>query len=348
MKSSLSLILVLVLAIIFFSCASKTVAPPSAKLKALIIDGENNHGIWPKTTYMMRDYLEQTGLFEVDVDRTAYTWQGPHHNVDVSNRKIEFLLEEYPIADESPEAVTEPQPDPDYSPQFNEYDLVISNFGWKASEWPESTQKAFEEYMINGGGLVVVHAADNSWANWDAFNEMIGIGGWGGRTNGGDNYYIHYDRDELKKDTTAGGCGSHGAQMEFIIKNRAPEHPIMKGIPDEWLHTKDELYEKLCGPAKNITVLATAYSDEVGNSPPWNEEVKASGKHEPILMALNYGNGRIFHSTMGHMDYSMECVGFITTFQRGAEWAATGGVTQKLPEDFPTLKNKSIRKWTKQ
>ena len=49
-------------------------------LKALIIDGENNHGIWPKTTMMMKDYLEETGLFEVDIERTANIWLGPHYD----------------------------------------------------------------------------------------------------------------------------------------------------------------------------------------------------------------------------------------------------------------------------
>ena len=42
-------------------------------MKALIIDGQNNHGMWPKTTVMMKKYLEESGLFTVDVKRTAYT-----------------------------------------------------------------------------------------------------------------------------------------------------------------------------------------------------------------------------------------------------------------------------------
>jgi type 1 glutamine amidotransferase len=81
-------------------------------------------------------------------------------------------------------------------------------------------------------------------------------------------------------------------------------------------------------------VLATAYSD------PGNH---GTGRDEPILMVLNYGQGRIFHTTMGHDIPALSCVGFITTFQRGTEWAATGKVTQKIPPAFPTAGTVSYR-----
>jgi type 1 glutamine amidotransferase len=121
----------------------------------------------------------------------------------------------------------------------------------------------------------------------------------------------------------------------------------MKGLPAKWLHAKDELYERLCGPAENMTILATAYADEEMNAPPWNKNVKGTGMHEPVLFTIDYGKGRVFHTILGHMGYSMECVGFMTTFLRGAEWAATGRVTQQVPEDFPSADDISIRKWDK-
>jgi hypothetical protein len=40
---------------------------------------------------------------------------------------------------------------------------------------------------------------------------------------------------------------------------------------------------------------------------------------------------------------SQLCVGFITTLQRGAEWAASGKVTQKIPSDFPDVDEVSKR-----
>ncbi len=315
------------------------------KLKALIIDGESNHGIWPKTTIMIKDYLEQTGLFEVDIDRTHYLWVGPHFDPSIGLDTITELLDMYPVAGENGIAMAEPKPDPDYSPDFSAYDLVVSNFGWRASTWPEQTKADFEEYMENGGGLIIVHAANNSWGDWDAFNKMIGLGGWGGRNTESGPYVYYDDAGKLVRDPSDGPCGSHGPQHEYVMTTRAPDHPIMQGLPSEWLHTKDELYDRLRGPAENMTVLATAYSDKEKNGPPWNDQVNGTGRHEPLLMTIEYGAGRVFHTGLGHMDYSMECVGFITTLQRGAEWAATGKVTQEIPEDFPGKMATSSREW---
>jgi type 1 glutamine amidotransferase len=100
------------------------------------------------------------------------------------------------------------------------------------------------------------------------------------------------------------------------------------------MHAPDELYDTLRGPGKNMTILATAYSD------PKN---KGTGFDEPMLMVLTFGKGRIFHTTLGHDALALGCVGFMTTFQRGTEWAATGRVTQKVPATFPNANTVSYR-----
>ena len=222
---------------------------------------------------------------------------------------------------------------------------MVTNLGFDAALWPEDTRKAFEDYMKNGGGLMVVHAANNSWGNWDEYNKMIGLGAWGGRDTSSGPYVYYNDAGEVVRDNTDGVCGSHGIEYEFEITTRENEHPIMKGLPAKWLHTQDELYERMRGPFENATILATAYADVEKNAPPWDASVKGLGQHVPMLMTINYGKGRVFHTTLGHFDYSMECVGFITTLQRGAEWAATGKVTQEVPEDFPSTDKTVSRKW---
>lgn len=346
---NLNQILLFAIALNMSSCLSNKSSSElnNPKINALIIDGENNHGVWPMTTYMMKDYLESSGLFEVDVIRKKYVWQGPHsdHRHDEEWRKA--LLEEYAIPGLNKSVVvSEPKADSLFNPDFENYDVIISNLGWKATNWPEETKRNFEKYMSEGGGLVVIHAADNSFGDWPEYNKMIGIGGWGDRS-AEDGPYLYYDDEGREvKNPAEGICGSHGPQQDLLITNRTA-HPITDGLPSMWLHGSDELYDRLRGPAEHVSVLATAYSDVEGNAPPWDPNTKGSGRHEPVLMTIDYDAGRIFHSTIGHSYFSMESVGFITTFLRGAEWAATGQVTQEVPEDFPSDKEVQVRTWHK-
>ncbi|GEM_PF-1692031 len=272
------------------------------KIKALIVDGQNNHRNWPQTTIMMKQYLLDTNIFEVDVCTTA------------------------------PEGVDE-----NFEPEFDKYDVVISNYN--GAPWPQPTQEAFTRFVNNGGGLVPVHAADNAFPNWKQYNEMIGLGGWNGRNESSGPYVYYNQTGEVVRDSSQGQGGSHGAQHPFQVIVRNTQHPITIGLPSHWLHAKDELYDRLRGPAENMEVLATAYSapDKGG-----------SDRHEPMIMVLKYGQGRVCHLPMGHGNDSQECVGFITVFQRSCQWAATGKVTLEVPDDFPTADEVKSRPFDKE
>lgn len=210
-----------------------------------------------------------------------------------------------------------------FKPDFASYDVVVSNYN--GEPWPAATKSAFEAYVREGGGFVSVHAADNAFPEWKEYNRIIALGGWGGRDeNSGP--YVRFRNGEIIQDESAGRGGSHGARHEFPVVIREASHPITRGLPTKWMHAQDELYDRLRGPAEHLTVLATAYSDP---------STRGTGEHEPILMAIQYGKGRAFHTTLGHDVVAMQCAGFITTLQRGAEWAATGKVTQTVPGDFP-------------
>ncbi|MEM1061237.1 MAG: ThuA domain-containing protein [Planctomycetota bacterium] len=301
--------------------------PADAQLKALIIDGQNNHDVWPKSTVMMKQYLEDSGLFVVDIDRTRFTWRGERAQADWLPRAGVGPTEDLP----------KPKADPDFKPDFDGYDVVISNFGNSAAEWPEETKWAFVEYMQSGGGFVSVHAADNSFGRWDEYNRIIGLGGWGGRKAASGPYVYYDDAGELvRDDTTPGGAGAHGAQHEILVTVRDPSHPITRGLPSRWLTGKDECYAKLRGPAESMTVLATG-KDTTDRAP--------TDRHEPLLMTIEYGEGRTFHTTLGHGATAFESVGFIVTFLRGTEWAATGAVTQPIPADFPTASDATRREF---
>ncbi|MBS1858415.1 MAG: ThuA domain-containing protein [Acidobacteria bacterium] len=280
-----------------FAAGTLSAATP---IRTLIIDGQNNHD-WKKTTPVLKQILESTGLFQVDV-------------------------------------VTSPPKGGDFStfrPEFAKYRLVVGNYNEfpTGDKWPEDVKTAFERFIDNGGGFVSYHAADNAFPEWPAYNLMIGIGGWLGRDEKSGPYWYFKD-NKLVSDTTPGRAGNHGARTPFVVVTREPKHPIMRGLPEKWMHASDELYSRMRGPGKNMIVLATGWSDPAN---------RGTGHDEPMLMALTYGKGRIFHTTLGHDPAAMACVGFITTLQRGAEWAATGKVTMKVPKDFPAADKESVR-----
>jgi len=274
----------------------------SAPIPIMLLDGESAgpYHAWKLTTPVLKRELEETGLFQVDVV-TA------------------------PSSGNSSSALN------GFKPDFGKYQAVV--FNYDALDWPPGLKGSFERYMKNGGGLVIVHAADNAFPGWKEYNEMIGVGGWRSRTEAAGPYWFYKD-GKLMHDSSPGPAGSHGARLPFQVTAREPEHPIMKGLPKVWMHQGDELYATLRGPGENMTVLATAHSDPTNNG---------TGRDEPILMRLSYGKGRIFHTTMGHDVSALNCVGFSVTFQRGTEWAATGKVTQKVPPDFPSATAVSYR-----
>ncbi len=203
------------------------------------------------------------------------------------------------------------------------YELVVVNWGGEAPS--EEARRKFEQWVADGGGVVVVHSSIVPMADWKEWNKMTGLGAWDLRSEK-DGPWVYWEDGRVVYDYTPGWAGHHALQHPFTVTHRLPDHPILKGLPEEWEHVKDELYGKARGPAKNMVVLATAWDDPA---------VGGSGRHEPMLWTVDYGHGRVFVTAMGHagndpdMRYSMEDAGFQTTLLRGAEWAATGEVTQE-------------------
>lgn len=314
---------------------NKGAARGAEKLRVLIVDGNNPYHDWQVTTPLLKKILEKSGRFQVDVATLPIEQQPPGDAV-------------HELSLGSPGAEVGSPQTAGFRPRFTDYDVVLGNY--VGPRWPAETEAEFASYIAHGGGYVSVHAADNAFPAWPEYNRITGLGGWYGRDEKAGPYvYFSDDRTIVRskprwfwqprqtmhcaiegsevRDDAPGTGGHHGQQHEYQVRIRDRGHPITRGLPPLWMHTKDELYDSLRGPAENLHVLATAYSDP---------ETGGTGRHEPMLMTVRYGKGRVFHTVMGHADYSIQGVGFITTLLRGTEWAATGKVTIGVPDDFPT------------
>jgi glycosyltransferase len=274
------------------------------KIKTLIITGQNSH-IWEVSHIAIKQILENSGLFIVD------SAVSPKAGENMLNFKLDFAS----------------------------CQLVVLDYC--GDRWPEETEKSFLNFVERGGCVVVYHAANNAFRHWKEYNQIIGFGGWENR-NKTDGPYIYLKDGKLVYDDESPGCGgSHGSQHEFVLNCSNPDHPITKGLPAAWRHAQDELYDSMRGLGTVKDVLFWAYSDP---------EKRGSGRDEIAIFTVDYGKARIFHTILGHAgntldnNIAMQCVGFQVTLLRGAEWAATGKVTQQVPDDFPTMTNISLRK----
>ncbi len=268
--------------------AAPAFAGEGDKIRVLIIDGQHNHA-WRQTTPFLKQQLEKSGRFAVDVS---------------SNLKPK---------DKPGDIVTVPFP-----PDLTKYQAVISNYNGAA--WPADFKKAFEQQVREGKlGLVLFHAANNCFSDWPDFNRMIGMG-WR-NAKFGDRLYFD-EAGKAVRVPKGEGDNTGETNHPYAIVLRDTEHPISKGMPQEWMHTKDQLMHNLRGPAEEVRVLATAFCPK-------------TKVNEPIIWTVSFGKGRIVQSPMGHDVFAMRCVGFITTMERSTEWAATGKVTLPIPDNFP-------------
>jgi type 1 glutamine amidotransferase len=269
------------------------------KIRVVIVDGWNNHK-WPLTTPILKKALEDSGKFTVEISTS------PKRN------QKELIPDDWKSGP--------------FPPDLTKFDVILSNYN--GPSWPMEMQKSLDEQLKAGKiGLAIVHAANNSFENWEDYRKMVGMGWYNKKL--GDRLFLDEDGKRVIVPKGEGDTPNHRYVGKFTLTVRDKKHPITKDMPVEWLHNDDELYDNMRGPIENVHLLATAYS-------------KGTKAHEPMIWTIEYGKGRVFHTPMGHDVNAMRCVGFQTTVQRGAEWAATGQVTIPIPENFPTADKASV------
>jgi uncharacterized protein len=303
------------------------------KIRVLIIDGQNNHA-WSATTPVMKKALETCGKFTVDVATSPARVQAPgapkkpKDATPEDAAKYKAELEKYAAAQERYKAYLGAMEK--FQPDLGKYDVVLSNYN--GDMWSSKLKADLDERLKAGKiGLVIVHAANNSFGSWNDYRHMVGMGWYGANT--GDRLTLDEKGQRVITPKGKGNGPGHRYTGKFSVTIRDADHPITKGMPLEWLHERDELYDNMRGPIENVRLLATAYS---------YKDKKGTGEHEPMIWTVSYGKGRVFHTPMGHDANAMMCVGFQTTLERGTEWAATGNVTIPIPSNFPTATKSNV------
>src|SRR5215472_14369353 len=95
----------------------------------------------------------------------------------------------------------------------------------------------------------------------------------------------------------------------------------------------DELYHNH-RMSPDVHVLATAYDDPKNGG---------TGKDEPMIWTVGYGEGRVLYTALGHDVAAMQEPGFMSTFVRGTEWAATSAVTLTADGKAPKAAPEPLR-----
>jgi type 1 glutamine amidotransferase len=275
---------------------------PPAPIRALIIDGCSNHD-WKRTTQLVRAILEPTGLFAVSVSTAPAKVDDPAYAA--------------------------------WCPDFSKFDVVIQNYnnGQGGADWPGPARQAFENFVKKGGGVFMLHSANNSFPDWDAYNHMIGLG-WR-KKDAGYAIKIEVNEEIIRIPPGVGEGTSHQPRQDRLI-HRLGDDPIHAGMPRTWLTPLIEVYNYTRGPAENLTVLS------------WAEDPKTQVRW-PIEWTVNYGKGRVYISSFGHVWHDeadpvdMRCAGFQTILIRSLQWLAHQPVTYPVPPDFPTATTTSLR-----
>ncbi len=269
-RRTLSVILVSVVTAVFVcSCGGLSGRFSSGKgdiLQVLIITGRNNHA-WQKTTPELKKIYEQSGKFAVDVTT-------------------------------EPEKLT--------AAALIKYDVIVSNWtAWPevtGHQWGAETEKAIEDFVAEGKGLVIFHAASSSFYDWPAYQQMVGA---------------NWDMEHT----------GHPPIQPFKVKIKDKEHPITKGMEDFWI--TDEMWHRMARK-DHIKVLCEAFSvEDKRRKYPWC----GTGRNEPMVICTDFGRGRCFYNVLGHDVASMRNAGWRSLMLRGTQWAATGKVTIPVQTD---------------
>jgi len=170
------------------------------------------------------------------------------------------------------------------SAALTNYAAVLLHFqNWEVVGPGAAARENLQRYVANGGGLISVHFACGAWhGEWPEFQNLVGRV-WRG---------------------TSGP--QHDARGPFLVQIVDQTHPVSQGLSD--FETDDELYTCLVGN-QPIHVIAQARS-------------KVDRQDHPMAFVREYGQGRVFLTTLGHDVRAFTNSAVPQLIRQGCAWAA--------------------------
>jgi type 1 glutamine amidotransferase len=168
------------------------------------------------------------------------------------------------------------------SAALTNYDAVVLHFmNWEQPAPGLAARQNLQQFVAQGGGLMLVHFACGAWQDWPEFRQLAGRV-WDPALRG------------------------HDPRGSFRVEIADPDHPITRGL--QAFDTDDELYTCLTGD-RPIRVIARARS-------------KVDGKDYPMGFVFEFGQGRVFHTVLGHDVKAITNSAVPDLFRRGCAWTA--------------------------
>jgi len=359
------LYLLLFAGILIFSDGCKK----EAHYNALIISGQNNHN-WETSSLILQKLLDQTGLFTTDTlntpprggdmttfdpdfskyDLVVLDYNGDSWSAKTDSAFLKFVrngggVVVYHAADNA-------------FPDWKEYNKIIGLGGWGGRNiesgpyvyYSPSGEIVRDDTTVGIGGT---HGARSDFSvRTRSFDHPITRGMPANWMHGNDELYSLLRGPAENMEILATAYSTAAGSLGRTPNQNAPARSqgsltsqlkqIIAGAGLDFKEVTNYMVSMDLDTAAMVKMMTQYLSSQPGPG------ASRRGRDEPVLMTITYSKGRIFHTILGHADEpdggpAMQCVGFIVTFQRGAEWVVSGEVTQEIPFDFPSAAGVVLR-----
>ena len=151
----------------------------------------------------------------------------------------------------------------------------------------------FRRYIEAGGGFVGVHSVTGTERNWTWFKMMLGeTFSW------------------------------HAKFQKFSIKNLAPTHPSMKGVPSLWTKEDECYFGKELYPGIQVLMAHDLSSLDTTQKAMIVKNAGSFGNYYPAVWHQNFEGGNIWVTALGHAKENYQEPTYINHLLQGIKYIA--------------------------